>query len=301
MTDIAIIGGGPAGLAAALYALRGGASVRLFEELYTGGQIVRTDKVENYPGMPDAPDGVTLGMRLAEHAEKFGLVADTLPVTALRKDGGVFTLTLGGTEETARAVILCMGATPRKLGVPREDTLPGVSYCATCDGAFYRGRRVAVVGGGDTAVSDAVYLSALCERVTVVHRRDALRAAKTLQDAAFAAKNIDFVWDSVVTGLTGEDKLSGLTLRNRKTGEESALSCDGVFVAVGVEPHTALVQGLAELDASGAVATDMRMQTSIPGLYAAGDVRNTPLRQVVTACADGAVAASEALAYIRSV
>ena len=301
MTDIAIIGGGPAGLTAALYALRGGASVRLFEELYTGGQIVRTDKVENYPGMPDAPDGVTLGMRLTEHAEAFGLVTDNLPVTGIEKTDAGFLLTLGDGTETAKAVILCMGATPRTLGVARENEIAGVSYCATCDGAFYRNKHAAVVGGGDTAVSDAVYLSAVCERVTLIHRRDELRAAKSLQDAAFSAGNIDFVWDTVVEGLVGGDKLTGLLLKNRKTGAESTLDCDGVFVAVGVEPHTTLIKGLAALDATGAVVTDMRMQTSVPGLYAAGDVRNTPLRQVVTACADGATAATEALAYIRSV
>ncbi len=302
MLDIAIIGGGPAGLSAALYALRGGARVKLFEELYTGGQIVRTHSVENYPGMSDAPDGVTLGMRLFEHAERMGLDPEYASVTALAMAPGSMTLTLSsGEKETAKAVILCMGAAPRKLGLPREEALTGagVSYCATCDGAFYRGKTVAVIGGGDTAVSDALYLSQLCREVYIIHRRDALRAAQSLQDAALASENVHVLWDTVVTALEGETHLTGLTLQNVKTQQTRQLAVDGVFAAVGIVPRTELVGDRLLLEKDGSIRTDEHMATSVPGVFAAGDIRHTPLRQVVTACADGAVAATSALAFCQ--
>lgn len=302
MIDIAILGAGPAGLTAALYAARGGASVRLFEELFTGGQIVKTHRVENYPGMTDGPDGYALAARLEESARQAGVEPEYVGVTALNLTQNPKTVTLAtGETVEARAVILCMGAGARALGIPGERELltHGVSYCATCDGAFFRGGVVTVIGGGDTAISDALYLSKLCKTVYVVHRRDALRASAVLANAAKRADNIEFIWNSVPEAFLGEGKLNAIRLRNVKTGEVAKLPTDGAFVAVGVVPRTELVEGQLNLTASGAIETDARMETSIPGVFAAGDIRNTPLRQVVTACADGAVAATYAIETTR--
>ena len=252
---IAIIGGGPAGLAAGIYAARGGASVKLFEEMFPGGQIVKTHRVENYPGLTGGPDGYALAAALEKHA-----------------------------------------AGPRKLGHPAEDRFvgAGVSYCATCDGNFYRGKDVAIVGGGDTAVSDALYLSGICRKVYLIHRRDQFRAAATLVDRVKRAENVELVLDSTVTGLVGEDRLSAVVVENKFTKERRTLDVSGLFVAVGILPRTELVQGQVELNEGGFIVTDKFMQTSVPGVFAAGDVRDTPLRQVVTACADGAIAATKA-------
>ena len=301
MLDIAIIGGGPAGLTAGLYAARGGASVTLFEELSCGGQAAKTERIDNFPGFPEGIDGFEVGAKLEQQAARFGLQTDYTGVEAVTLTGEEKTLALSdGRTISAKTVILCMGATPRKLGLPSEERLTGagVSYCATCDGAFFRNADVAVVGGGDTALADALYLSRLVSTVTVVHRRDALRAAKTLQQAAVAQPNIHFAWDSVVTALHGDEKLTALTLSNVKTGETRELPVSGVFAAVGITPRTALVREALLLQEGEAIPTDERMRTAIPGVFAAGDVRKTPLRQVVTACADGAIAATEALSLL---
>ncbi|MBQ2769653.1 MAG: thioredoxin-disulfide reductase [Clostridia bacterium] len=301
MLDIAIIGGGPAGLTAGLYAARGGAVVTLFEELFVGGQVTKTHLIENYPGFPDGLEGFSLGALMEQQASRFGLKVSYETVERLELDGPVKKIHVGGRIEEAKAVILCMGAVPQLLGDPREAELTGkgVAYCATCDGAFYKGRTVAVVGGGDTAIADALYLTGFAEQVHVIHRRDALRATKTLQEAAFKNEKITFHWDSVVKTLQGAEKLEALGLQNKKTGEESLLPCDGLFVAVGIEPKNALIKDQLPLDPQGAILTNERMETGVPGVYAAGDLRATPLRQVVTACADGAIAATEALEYIR--
>ena len=305
MHDIAIIGGGPAGLTAGLYAARGGASVTLYEELFCGGQAAKTERIDNYPGFPDGLDGFSVGALIQQQAEKFGLAVSFETVQALHfgaGEQGAHTLVFDGREETAKAVILAMGATPRPLGLPREEALTGagVSYCATCDGAFFRDKDVAVVGGGDTAVSDALYLARFCRTVTLVHRRDALRAAASLQKAALADSRIRFAWNSVPEALEGETAVSGLRIRNKLTGESTLLPVSGIFVAVGILPRTALVDGQLALADGGSIATDAHMRTSAPGVFAAGDVRNTPLRQVVTACADGAVAAESALTYLTT-
>ncbi|MBR0081207.1 MAG: thioredoxin-disulfide reductase [Clostridia bacterium] len=302
MTDIAIIGGGPAGLAASLYAARGGASVRLIEELFPGGQIVKTHCIENYPGAPDGPDGYALAARLEEHAAKAGVTPEYAGVVSLRLSESEKEITLStGETFAAKAVILCMGASPRQIGVPgeRELTGKGVSYCATCDGAFYRGRTATVIGGGDTAISDALYLSRLCKQVYVVHRRDRLRASAVLANAALQTENITFVWNSVPEAFLGTERLTGVRLKNTATGECSELQTDGVFVAIGIVPRTDLIAGQVALARDGSIETNERMETSVPGVFAAGDVRNTPLRQVVTACADGAVAATYAIEAVR--
>ena len=297
---IAIIGGGPAGLAAGIYAARGGADVKLFEEMFPGGQIVKTHKVENYPGLTGSPDGYALAAALEKHAAEFDLNVVYGSVTDLKLTEKEKTFSVNGEEYRADAVILCMGAGPRKLGHPDEDKFvgAGVSYCATCDGNFYRGKEVCIVGGGDTAVSDALYLSALCSKVYLVHRRDQFRAAATLVDRIRRAENVELVLDSTVVGLSGEDRLSAVTVENKFTKERRELPVSGLFVAVGILPRTELIEGQVALDEGGFIVTDKYMQTSVPGVFAAGDIRNTPLRQVVTACADGAVAATKAIEYV---
>ncbi len=297
---IAIIGGGPAGLAAGIYAARGGARVTLFEELFPGGQIVKTHKVENYPGFTGGPDGYALAAALEKHAAEFDLPVVYGSVSDLKLAAGEKTFTAGGEPYAADAVILCMGATPRKLGHPDEDRFvgAGISYCATCDGAFYRGKDVAIVGGGDTAVADALYLSGLCHKVYIIHRRDQFRAAGTLVDRVKQAENVELVLDSTVVALSGEDRLASVTVENKFTHETRELPVSGLFVAVGILPRTELVKDQVALDEGGFIVTDKFMQTSVPGVFAAGDIRNTPLRQVVTACADGAVAATKAVEYV---
>ncbi|MEG1882605.1 MAG: thioredoxin-disulfide reductase [Clostridia bacterium] len=303
MLDIAIIGGGPAGLSAGLYAARGGTDATLYEELFAGGQAAKTERIDNYPGFPDGLDGYSVGALIEQQATRFGLnisyeSVSGLNLTAPEKQ----ILFASGEKVSAKTIILCMGATPRKLGLPEEQRLTGagISYCATCDGAFFKEKDVAVVGGGDTALSDALYLARFCSSVTVIHRRDSLRAAAALQKAALEDPKIHFLWDSVATALQGETKLTGLTVQNLKTKLESRIAVSGVFVAVGIMPRTALVKEQLVLAGNGSIQTDGRMQTNVPGVFAAGDIRNTPLRQVVTACADGAVAATSALEYLQT-
>ena len=297
---IAIIGGGPAGLAAGIYASRGGANVKLFEELFPGGQIVKTHRVENYPGLTGGPDGYALAAALEKHAAEFALPIVYGSVSDLKLSEGEKTFTVNGEPYAADAVILCMGAGPRKLGHPDEDRFvgAGISYCATCDGAFYRGKEVAIVGGGDTAVADALYLSAICSKVYLIHRRDQFRAAATLADRVRTAENVELVLNSTVSALNGEDRLASVTVEDKFTHALREIPVSGLFMAVGILPRTELVQGQVALDEGGFIVTDKNMQTNIPGVFAAGDIRNTPLRQVVTACADGAVAATKAVEYI---
>ena len=298
-SDIAIIGGGPAGLTAGLYAARGGASVTLYEELFPGGQIAKTPLVENYPGFPDGVVGYEVGSLLQKQAEKFGLKVEYAGATGLILEENPKRIILPDREDTAKAVILCMGAHARSLGIPREEALvgAGVSYCATCDGAFFKEKAVAVVGGGDTAISDALYLSRFCTSVTVVHRRDEFRAAAVLVEKAKQVPNIHFALSSVPVNLIGECCVQGLEIMDLKTTAQRVLPVSGVFVAVGITPQSALVKGVVIMNEGGSILTDELMKTNIPGVYAAGDIRNTPLRQVITACADGAVAATSALEY----
>jgi thioredoxin reductase (NADPH) len=301
MIDIAIIGAGPAGLTAGLYAGRGGAKAVIFEEMFSGGQAASTYKIENYPGFPDGVSGMDLGMLMEKQAQHFGTEIKNERVTSLELDGAVKRIKTDSGEYEAKTVILALGAAPRPLGVENEEKLRGmgVSYCATCDGAFFRDKPVAVVGGGDTAIADAIYLARFAQKIYVIHRRDSLRASSALQKTAFENERIAFVWDSVVEGLIGDQALSALKLKNIKTGELSELEVSGVFVAVGTMPKTELVSGQVELSGDKYILTDARMKTNIEGVFAAGDVRVSPLKQVVTAVADGAVAASEAIAYIN--
>lgn len=291
--DVIVIGGGPGGYTAALYAARANLSVAILEKLSPGGQMGTTDVIDNYPGFPQGVNGFELAMQMKEGAERFGAQTQLAEVTQVELAGQVKTVHTSGGDYQARTVVLATGAHPRELGLPGERELRGrgVSYCATCDGMFYRGKTVVVVGGGNTAVSDVLYLSRLCEKVYLVHRRDTLRASKVYLDPLQKAENVEFVWDSEVKQLLRDQAVTGVRVRNKKTGEERDISCGGVFVAVGYLPNTQLYRGQVELDEAGYVLADETTQTNLPGVFAVGDLRKKPLRQVVTAASDGAVAA----------
>lgn len=291
--DVIVIGGGPGGYTSALYAARANLSVAILEKLSPGGQMGTTDVIDNYPGFPQGVNGFELAMQMKEGAERFGAQTQLAEVTQVELAGQVKTIHTSGGDYQARTVVLATGAHPRELGLPGERELRGrgVSYCATCDGMFYRGKTVVVVGGGNTAVSDVLYLSRLCEKVYLVHRRDTLRASKVYLDPLQKAENVEFVWDSEVKQLLRDQAVTGVRVRNKKTGEERDIPCGGVFVAVGYLPNTELYRGQVELDEAGYVLADETTQTNLPGVFAVGDLRKKPLRQVVTAASDGAVAA----------
>ena len=300
--DVIIVGGGPAGYTAALYAARAGLSVLVLEKLTPGGQMGITPQVDNYPGFPEGIDGFALSMNMKQGAERFGAKTKLETVTnldLLDKEKRVCT---AKGEYAAGAVILATGASPRELGLARERELrgKGVSYCATCDGMFYRGKTVAVVGGGNTAVSDVLYLSRLCERVALIHRRDTLRASQVYLGPLQEAENIDFFWNSEVTELLGDEKLSGVKIKSKTDGAEQELACEGLFVAIGRQPESDLFEGVLDLTQQGYVQADETTRTNVPGVFAVGDLREKPLRQIVTAAADGAVAAEQAELYLRS-
>ena len=301
MLDVMIIGGGPAGMTAGLYASRMGLKAAIFEKLFVGGQASTTNIIENYPGYARGIGGPELMMEFQQQAEQAGCEVRYDDVLQLELDSDIKTAKTASGDIQARTVILCMGAQARKLGVPGEDRLRGrgVSYCATCDGAFYRSKRVAVVGGGNTAAEDALYLSQLCERVYLIHRRDSLRADAALAERLKEKSNIEIIWDSVVTQLNGADTLETVALHNVKTGSDTLVAVSGVFVAVGQVPGSELVRGKVDLDPAGYIIAGEDTQTSLPGVYAAGDIRTKPLRQVVTAAADGAVAAAAAGKYLQ--
>lgn len=300
MHDLIILGAGPAGLTAGIYAARGGLDAVIVEPKSVGGQAALTAEIENYPGFANV-NGFELVSAMQSQCEALGVtfIYDAPAKISLSGDVKRVTTAYSGVLE-AKAVILATGALPRTLGLPRESELmgAGVSYCATCDGAFFRGRPVAVVGGGNTAVEDALYLERFASEVHLIHRRDALRADALLAERV-KASGVHIVWDSVVTELVGSPKLSSVTLKNVKTGELSSLAVNGLFVAVGQKPATEGIEGV-ELD-GGYIVTDEEMRTAIPGVFAAGDVRKKTLRQIVTATADGAVAAESAIKYLGSV
>ena len=299
--DIVIIGGGPAGYTAALYGARAGLNTIVLERLSAGGQMNLTHQIDNYPGFENGIDGFTLGQQMRTGAERFGAQTKLTQVTALslQEDPKVITTTDG--IYYARAVVVATGANPRHLGIPREEALTGkgVSYCAFCDGMFYRGKTVVVVGGGNTAAAEALQLSRVAKEVILVHRRDTLRATKIYHEPLTQAENIRFLWNSTVTGLTGQSRLDGVTVKNLLTGEQTHLPADGLFVSIGREPATQLVQTQLALDAGGYILADETTTTSLPGVYAAGDVRTKALRQVVTATADGAAAIAAAEEYLN--
>lgn len=296
MIDIVIIGAGPAGLTAGMYAARAGLSATVVELLFPGGQIATTARVENYPGFPGGIGGAELAANLHRQAEEFGVDILNATPQALDLAGKVKTVRADGRTIEARAAVLCMGATPRLLNVPGEARLrgAGVSYCATCDGNFFRNRRVAIVGGGDTAAEDAVYLAQVCSEVLLIHRREAMRAQEVLANRALALPNVKPLWNTAVLEILGDGAVSGLRLDTM--GEARQEAVDALFVAVGTEPSTQLVRGILDLDENGYILAGEDTRTSLPGVYAAGDIRKKSLRQIVTAVADGAVAIYSAIA-----
>lgn len=290
MFDVIIIGSGPAGLSAAIYGARAGLNQLVLEmSPMSGGQIMQTYEVDNYPGLPEIA-GFDMATKFREHADKLGVHFMTAMVTKIEDLGEKkAVITDIGTYE-AQNIILATGANHATLGVDGEEQLLGcgVSYCATCDGAFFKRRTVAVIGGGDVAVEDAIFLARLCEKVYVIHRRDKLRAQKVLQEQLFAFPNVEMIWDSEVLSINGEDQVESLTVLNKKLQEKTQLSVSGVFVAVGIIPNTSLVKDLVELDEASYVKADETGKTSCRGIFVAGDARKKALRQVVTAVADGA-------------
>lgn len=303
--DTLIVGGGPCGYTAALYAGRAALKTLVLEKGTAGGQMSTTDHIDNYPGFPDGIDGYSLSAAMERQAARFSAETVQTEVQKVQLTGPVKTVTAGGKEYSARTVIIAAGASPRELGFEEERRLrgKGVSYCATCDGVFYRGKTVAVVGGGDTAAVDALFLTRFCQKVYVVHRRDTLRAAKEYQKRIFANEKVELVWDSVVERILADDNVTGLQLRNKKTGEIRELPCQGVFIAIGSVPNTAFLEGQLPLDEEGYVLAGEDTATPLAGVFAAGDIRRKAFRQIVTAVSDGAMAAKmaeESLMDLRS-
>ena len=298
--DMIIVGGGPGGYTAALYAARAGLSVLVLERLSAGGQMALTDQVDNYPGFSEGIDGYTLGVKMQEGAERFGAETEYAEVYALHLEDAVKRVETSEGDFFARTLVLATGAGPRKLGFAGEDALVGrgVHYCAACDGMFYRGKTVAVVGGGNSAVAEALHLSRIAKEVILIHRRDTLRATKIYHESLKKAKNIRFVWNSQVGEFLHGEKLTGLRVKNVLNGEEEVISCDGVFVSIGRKPATELAAGKLDLDDGGYVVADESTRTSVPGVYAVGDLRTKALRQIITAASDGAIAAHFAQEYL---
>lgn len=298
--DMVIIGGGPGGYTAALYAARAGLDVIVLEKLSAGGQMALTSQIDNYPGFPDGVDGFTLGVQMQSGAERFGAKTELADVLSVQLSGDVKEIVTSEGTFYGRTVVFATGANPRSLGLPEEKELTGrgVSYCAHCDGMFYRGKTVVVVGGGNSAVADAMVLSRIAKKVILVHRRDSLRATRIYHEPLSRAENVEFRWNSAVTQLLHGGTVSGVVVRDVQTGEESTIPCDGVFVSIGRQPASELVVGQLALDESGYILAGESTKTSIPGVFAVGDVRTKALRQIVTAVADGASAAHHAEEYL---
>ena len=298
--DVIVIGGGPAGYTAAMYAARGGLKTLVIEKLFAGGQMTQTTQIDNYPGFPEGIDGVSLGMQMLEGAKRFGVETLNAEVTAVELDAPQKHIHTSDGMYTAGAVIIATGAGHAHLGLDREEELTGrgVAYCAACDGMFYRGKTVAVVGGGDSAAADALLLSRVAKKVYLIHRRDTLRATKIYHEALQKADNVEFIWNATVSEFLGEERLDGIRYRNVHSGEAHELALEGLFISVGRKPASELFRGQLELDARGYIVADETTRTSLPGVYAAGDIRTKPVRQIVTATADGAVAAHQAQEYL---
>lgn len=301
--DIAIIGGGPAGLTAGLYAGRGGLRAAVIERMMPGGLVANTERIDNYPGFPDGISGIDLAQKMQAQAARFGAQFIPDEATAIAVEPRSFLITLASKNQIrSKTVIVAAGAYPRTLNVPGEKGLvgKGVSYCAVCDGAFFRGQPVAVVGGGDSAVQEAVYLAGLCSKVTVIHRRSSLRAAESLQKLAFKNPKIEFLWNKAATAIEGGTQVTGVRIMDKETMMEESLPVSGVFIYVGYHPNSGAVNDLVKLDENGYIITNENLMTSIPGIFAAGDVRKKLVRQISAAVGDGATAAVAAQQYIEN-
>ncbi len=300
-TDLVIIGAGPGGLSAALYARRAGLDFEIVEKKMAGGQIINTDSIENYPGFKESIAGYELAQNLVEHCRRFDIrVWDYFAINSIEKaeetqKGKTYSFKCKGDERliSSNALIIATGASPDRLGAEGEDEFigRGISFCGTCDGVLYRDKEVAVVGGGDTAIEEAIFLAKFAKKVYIIHRRNELRAAEILKERAFGNKKIEFLWCCVIEKFLGKDKLEKILLNNKNENKTYEMKIDGVFEYVGWKPNSGLVKDFVKLDKRGFIITNFKMETSMPGIFAIGDVRNTPLRQVVTAVADGAVAA----------
>ncbi|GBE06753.1 thioredoxin reductase [bacterium BMS3Abin10] len=300
--DTVIIGGGPAGLTAGLYTSRARLKTLLIERGLPGGQVMTTELVENYPGFEEGIMGPELSAKMEKQARKFGLEIVQDSVREISLDGKTKKIILEeGRQYEAKSVILCTGAHPRLLGVKGEGELrgKGVSYCATCDGAFFKGQKIAVVGGGNSAVEEALFLTKFAKEVHVIHRRDQLRADRIVQERAFANEKIKFIWDSVVEEIRGDEEVTSLLIKNRKTQQESVLDVQGIFIYVGYIPNTEFLSGFITLDEEGYIVTDHNMATSVPGVFAAGDVRANSVKQISVAVGSGTTAAISAAKYIE--
>ncbi len=299
--DLVIVGAGPAGLCAGIYAARAKMNVLILEKTAPGGQIIITDWIENYPGFPDGISGFDLGAKMLHQAKNLGVEIDTSEVLSMEISEERKLLHLKGRIISSKTVLIATGAYPRRLNIGEDKFIgKGVSFCATCDAPFFKGKKVVAVGGGDTAVQEAMYLTKFAEKVYLVHRRDELRAAKILRERAFKNDKIEFVWDSVVSGMSGFFNVENVRIKNVKTGKEKTIQADGCFIWIGIIPNTSFLGDFLELDKSGAIVTDSNMATSVPGIFAAGDVRATPLRQVATAVSDGAIAVMSAEHFIEN-
>jgi len=300
--DVIIIGSGPAGLTAGIYASRARLKTLLIESFSVPCQAVTTDHVENYPGFPEGINGFELVEKFKKQAEKFGSEFIVSEVKGIKENGSLWQVITEDRSYIARSVIIASGASPKKLNIPGEDKFRGrgVSYCGTCDGAFFKDKEAVVAGGGDTALQEAIFLTRFARKVTVVHRRNALRGTKILQERAFANKKIEFIWDSVVTEIKGANKVMGVKIKNVKTGAETDFSCDGIFIFVGYAPNTGFLKDVLSMDENGYIIADDNCLVSKPGVFACGDCRKKLLRQVVTACGDGATAAFSCQHYIEN-
>ncbi|MBC8440184.1 MAG: thioredoxin-disulfide reductase [Deltaproteobacteria bacterium] len=299
--DLVIIGAGPAGLTAGMYAARARMNVLLLEKTVPGGQILVTDWIENYPGFPEGISGFDLAEKMKTQAEAMGLKIETAEVHSLNLSKELKEIVLKDRSITTKSLILASGASPKNLGIGEDKFMgKGVSFCATCDAPFFKDKTVVAIGGGDTAVQEAIFLTKFAKKVYLIHRRDELRAAKILQERAFKNNKLEIIWDSVATGLDGFFGLESVKVKNVKTHEEKTLKADGCFIWVGILPNTSFLNDTIETDEFGFILTDKKMQTSVPGVYAVGDVRDTPLRQISTAVGDAAIAALSAEHFIEN-
>ena len=301
MYDVIIIGGGPAGYTAALYTVRSGFSTLVIERMAAGGQMNETTQIDNFPGFDEGIDGFTLGMKMQSGAQRFGAETKYAEVKSVELRGKIKKIETDDGIYQAKAVIIATGAGHKHLGVQDESELVGrgVGYCASCDGMFYRGKTVAVVGGGNSAAADALVLSRIAKKVHLIHRRDTLRATKVYHEPLMKAENVEFHWNSEVSALYHDEKLTGVALKDVKTGQEQGLELDGLFISIGRQPATALFEGQLELDAGGYIVAGESTETNLPGVYAVGDVRTKAVRQIITAAGDGAVAAHYVEEYLK--
>lgn len=300
--DMIVIGGGPAGYTAALYAVRAGLKTLVLERMSIGGQMTQTQQIDNYPGFDEGIDGFMLGEKMKSGAERFGAETKLLEVSSVELSDNIKKIETSDGTFFAKTVVIATGADHRHIGIDREEDFAGrgLAYCAACDGMLYRGKTVAIVGGGNSAAADAMILSRICEKVVLIHRRDTLRATKIYHEPLMKVENIEFKWNSVIIELLGENKISGAKIKNVITGNEEELCLDGIFVSIGRAPETALFKGQLELDDNGYIVADESTETNISGVFAVGDVRTKALRQVITAASDGAVAAHYAEEYINT-